>query len=133
MVLACIIAWSLNARHHDGVTIVPVEIPERLVELIRTGQCVLFLGAGATRDAGGPTGPELASLLAAEFSVTDIPTTDLQRFSDILMGVDAVDREDVDRVVVETLKSKPKGLCSGLSRLANYVTSKRCNHANDFV
>ncbi len=83
----------------------PVEIPERLVELIRTGQCVLFLGAGATRDAGGPTGPELASLLAAKFSITDIPTTDLQHFSDILMGVDTVDREDVDRVVVETLKS----------------------------
>lgn len=79
-------------------------IPQNLKDRIQSGQCVLFLGAGATRDAGGPTGPELASILANHFGKPDIPTYDLAQFSATLTGLPDVDREDVDQKIVEVLK-----------------------------
>ena len=67
-------------------------IPQELLDLISKGQAVLFLGAGATRAADGPTGRELAQLLAHEFLKNDIPTDDLEQFAEILCA--SVDREE---------------------------------------
>ena len=80
-------------------------IPDRLASLIASGKCVLFLGAGTTREAGGPTGSELAQLLANKFQKTDIHQSDLRRFSDILVETSDVDREDVDATVIDALKT----------------------------
>lgn len=82
-----------------------LEIPRRLVELISAGDCVLFVGAGASRDASGPTGSELATLLGSHFGKADIPTSDLRRFADILTGLPDVDREDVDKRIIESVKA----------------------------
>lgn len=82
----------------------PKSLPSDLVDKISSGQCVLFLGAGATRDAGGPTGPELATSLADYFRKPDIPTNDLRYFADVLTGLPDVDREAVDEKIVELLK-----------------------------
>ena len=78
------------------------EIPDELINLITEGNCVLFLGSGATREAKGPVGEELAELLADAFHKVDIPTNDLRNFSDILTSL--VDREDVDQIVVNSLQ-----------------------------
>lgn len=81
-----------------------MSLPRDLVDKIISGQCVLFLGAGATRDAGGPTGGELATSLADHFQKTDIPNSDLRYFADVLTGLPDVDREAVDGKIVELLK-----------------------------
>ncbi len=39
----------------------------RLTELIRSGECVLFLGAGVSLDAGAPSGKQLGDELGAKF------------------------------------------------------------------
>ena len=80
-----------------------VDLSQKLRDLVSSGSCVLFLGSGVTREAGGPTEVELAQLLADKFSANDIPTGDLTKFSDILCSI--VDREEVDKFIVETLKS----------------------------
>ncbi len=90
-------------------TMLHTKIPDSLAQKIRAGECVLFLGAGATQDAGGPSGPQLAKLLADHFAV-DIPTSDLQHFSDILVSQPEVDREAIDSKIIDifhTLKPAP--------------------------
>ncbi len=74
-------------------------IPDRLIKLITSGDCILFLGSGATREAVGPVGSELSELLAHKFQKTDILTNDLRTFADILAA--NVDREDIDKTIVE--------------------------------
>ncbi|MFA4928770.1 MAG: SIR2 family protein [Patulibacter sp.] len=44
-------------------------VPDRLIDLIGTGQCVLFLGAGVSLDAGAPDGKELSNELAETFGL----------------------------------------------------------------
>jgi tetratricopeptide (TPR) repeat protein len=79
-------------------------VPSDCLDLICTGETVLFVGAGATRAASGPTGAELAIILASEFSRSDIDTSNLTRFADILTGIPAVDRHEVDRHIIRLLK-----------------------------
>lgn len=81
------------------------QIPEALLEKIVAGDCILFLGAGATRDAGGPTGRELAELLANRFSRPDIPVDNIQHFSDILTSLPEVDREEIDSAIIDALRN----------------------------
>jgi hypothetical protein len=79
-------------------------LPTELVDKIASGNCVLFLGAGATRDADGPSGSELAKLLSDHFKKSDIPTDDLRQFADLLTVLPDIDREDVDGKIVDVLK-----------------------------
>jgi tetratricopeptide (TPR) repeat protein len=46
---------------------IPVAIPHRLKAHIQAGECVLFLGAGASIDAGGPTAQALSDELSEHF------------------------------------------------------------------
>jgi tetratricopeptide (TPR) repeat protein len=75
-----------------------------LRDSILAGQCVLFLGAGATREANGPTGLDLAALLADHFQKPDIPRTDLKAFADLLTSLPDVHREDLDAKIVSVLR-----------------------------
>src|SRR5687767_14528745 len=43
------------------------ELPKRLLDHVRTGDCVLFLGAGASVDSGAPLAPKLAREMAEAF------------------------------------------------------------------
>lgn len=76
-------------------------IPDKLIELIISGDCILFLGSGATREAKGPVGSELGEFLAHKFQKKDISTEDLRTFVDILAS--DIDREDIDKTIVEIL------------------------------
>ncbi len=76
-------------------------IPDKLIQLIISGDCILFLGSGATREAGGPVGRELSELLTHKFQKTDISTNDLRTFVDILAS--DIDREDIDKTIIEIL------------------------------
>jgi len=88
-----------------------MDIPMELRDLVCSGDCVLFLGAGATCDAQGPSGSELACALADHFGRSDIDTADLTRFADILLSQPEINREDVDKKIVDILRSlKP---CKG--------------------
>jgi tetratricopeptide (TPR) repeat protein len=78
-------------------------VPAELVDRINQGNVVLFLGAGATRDAGGPVGSDLAQLLGAKFGRPDIPTDNLLLFADVLTSLPEVDREDVDAAIIQSL------------------------------
>src|SRR6266545_4373751 len=79
-------------------------LPQELLDLLQAGETVLFLGAGATRDAGGPTGGALAQLLAGRFSKPDISTADLRRFADVLTFLDEIQRDEIDKTIVGALK-----------------------------
>ena len=81
-----------------------MSIPSDLIDRVTQGSVVLFLGAGATRDAGGPTGSELAELLGTTFGRSDIPTDSLQTFSDILCELPDIDREDIDAAIIRSLR-----------------------------
>lgn len=80
-------------------------VPTQLRDSIAEGGCVLFLGAGSTREAGGPTGKELAALLADHFKKPDILVSDLRQFADQLENLPDVHREDVDSKIVGVLRT----------------------------
>ncbi len=82
----------------------PELVPIQLRDSITEGSCVLFLGAGSTREAGGPVGRELAGLLADHFRKSDIQTADLQLFADQLTSLPDVHREDVDSKIITILR-----------------------------
>ncbi len=48
--------------------------PARLVDRIAAGECVLFLGAGVSLDAGAPTGAQLSDEIGSEFLDMTPPT-----------------------------------------------------------
>ncbi len=45
----------------------PPQLPHRLREIIQSGECVLFLGAGVSRDSGAPGAQQLANELGKKF------------------------------------------------------------------
>lgn len=79
-------------------------LPSGLSQALTDGTAILFLGAGATKQAHGPVGSELASILAAHFGHPEIPKENLQAFADMLVSLPGVDREDVDALVSRSLK-----------------------------
>ncbi len=81
-----------------------MDFPDNLIETISSGNCVLFLGAGAAREAGAPVGNELATLLADRFEKHDISTHNLREFVDVLETTSGVDRQEIDKAIVETLQ-----------------------------
>ena len=81
-----------------------MDIPERLIELIASGNCTLFLGSGASREASAPIGTELIELLMAKFQKHDITSSQLRQFVDVLETTSGVDREDIDKTIVQALQ-----------------------------
>ncbi|NJO92618.1 MAG: hypothetical protein HC831_29385 [Chloroflexia bacterium] len=68
------------------------EIPKSLIDQIREGNVVLFLGAGALKGAihrdGKPalTGPQLGQLIAEKFLEEDFSDSSLQIISEVAMS-----------------------------------------------
>jgi hypothetical protein len=44
-----------------------MNIPLNILEAVDKGQCTLFLGAGASKPTGAPSGQELRDLITDEF------------------------------------------------------------------
>jgi hypothetical protein len=44
-----------------------IQLPDSLVNEVRNGGSVLFLGAGASMEAGAPSGGKLAEMIAMQF------------------------------------------------------------------
>ncbi len=57
---------------------------ERLGEIIQSGTCVLFLGAGVSLDSGAPNGGQLAKDLGQRFLPTDPESTDLGQVCELI-------------------------------------------------
>ncbi|MDP9472764.1 MAG: hypothetical protein M3Q71_19225, partial [Chloroflexota bacterium] len=57
---------------------------ERLGEIIQSGTCVLFLGAGVSLDSRAPTGGQLAKDLGQRFLPTDPESTDLGQVCELI-------------------------------------------------
>lgn len=84
-------------------------LPEQLINFVGDGEAVLFVGSGASRDVGAPTGAELAKLLATEFGKGLPATDDLQNLVDILESYPTVSRTEVDRAILRALRKFSPG------------------------
>ena len=72
-----------------------------LRDKVLSGRCVLFLGAGCSKQAGGPFASELRDELASQFLSAPAPHEDLTKSIDIICSQPAVDVQDVKRYVAE--------------------------------
>src|SRR5579884_273025 len=81
---------------------------QRVVEIVQSGECVLFLGAGVSIDSGAPSGKQLAGELSATFFPNEPPTDDLGATSE---AVDAVyGRKELNQFLVERFRGlRPQG------------------------
>lgn len=61
---------------------------ERLSEIIQSGTCILFLGAGVSRDSGAPSGGQLAKELSQRFLSGDPESTDLGYISELIDAIE---------------------------------------------
>ena len=78
-------------------------IPSSLKSKILDGRCVLFLGAGATKESGGCTGKELSDYIYRALGDTEVDNTaSLAYYTQEL--VDHGYREDIERVIRERFK-----------------------------
>jgi hypothetical protein len=65
------------------------EIPNELFQLIRKGDCILFVGAGLSKEAGYPDGAELAMLLRREIRDAQFVPDDDAPLSDVAQAFEA--------------------------------------------
>lgn len=73
-------------------------IPEELYNVVFSGKTILFLGAGASKESGGPVGTELADFIAQELEI-DEDTSDLAVFSQIVLKEKIVTRKRLEECV----------------------------------
>ncbi|MEL6323314.1 MAG: hypothetical protein AAFQ84_03680, partial [Pseudomonadota bacterium] len=70
-----------------------IELPAPLIEQMRTGRVVLFLGAGASLEAKSPdgskppTGPKLADILAEKFVGEKVKDVDLMQVAEMAQRI----------------------------------------------
>lgn len=75
-----------------------MNIPESLMTKILNGKCVLFLGAGATKESGGAVGNELGKYIYDEIGDIGIGYKEnLARYTQLL--VDSGYRDEIERIV----------------------------------
>ena len=74
-----------------------------LIERVRTGNVVLFLGAGASIAAGGPSGNELATHLRMHFPRSDQDLSDLFEVCQDVLDTPPYDRAQLEKAVWDKL------------------------------
>src|SRR4051794_19416846 len=82
---------------------------ERLRDIIQSGNCALFLGAGVSMDSGAPSGPGLAQELSESYFPSEQPP-----YKDISLVAEAIDasagRKDLNSWLIQRFKGlSPKG------------------------
>lgn len=77
---------------------------KRLVERIKLGEVVLFLGAGATKAAGGPTEMELCEVISNTLTSGKLKCNDLAELSSLVISQPGIDRKHLEKVVVDYLE-----------------------------
>lgn len=86
-----------------------IDYLNEIIDHIRTGNSVLFLGAGASKPAGGPLGNELVQMLKEKFPKV---ATEKQDFFDVCKDIielyDKSSLEDFIKYKLEVLQLKPE-------------------------
>lgn len=79
-------------------------IPDELFKSICAGKTVLFLGAGASKESGGPIGTELADFVDEELGIHE-DTSDLAVFTQLALFKQKATRKQIELCIKERLKN----------------------------
>lgn len=103
-----------------------MNIPESLINRIKQGKCILFLGAGATKQSGGLLGNELAKAIYDQIGDIGVKFNEkLSVYTELLVKKGY--RDDIERIVRNRLKelkpSKDFSMLSDIPWKAIYTTN----------
>ncbi|ACL74460.1 SIR2 family NAD-dependent protein deacylase [Ruminiclostridium cellulolyticum] len=82
-------------------------IPIELLKEISENKAVLFLGAGASKQSGGPIGCELTEFIANELNIQKIQNSDLAIFTQYLIKSNYASRKEIELAIKNRLQSLP--------------------------